>query len=432
MNKISFLFIIFILVVISCNNFKTNDNKFSSSDKILNLETTKHKGCGLFEPSTGSLYFQKPSENHFGLVFKLPQGIDSIKIATKLLDIKPSIYKSFKNGGDTASFNYSVTKFNIDTANIPKQEIKQNYLSILKGNINDSTIIIVDQNNNRDFTDDPIRAIEPMQWKSIKSLIDFNYEIFNDSVIVAAHSWANIGQSKKNDNLLCFVSHFVSSKFSIDDNSYTIAVSDGQWNCSFDEISIAIIEENGIKKDTLITQDYLKRGEYLKLGNQYYKFEDISNDGSKIKLIKEDNFENKIGTQVGMIAPNFTSKSLAGNIISLNDYKGQFLLIANLTGCWSKISSYQHYKDITESLKGKINFIGIDNSTESLPINIKNLELSGQFIFAEENNDEIQKYYRPDFSSRTCFLINQEGRVLDKFEISEWKKSLMNHFKEEK
>lgn len=429
MKKIGFLSIVIIFVITSCNNRKTNDNKFSSSDKIVKLGTIKHKGCGLFGPDAGFLHFQEPSKNYFGLKFKLPQGIDSIKIATKLLDIKPAIYKSFKNGGDTASFYYSVTRFNIDTANIPKQEIKQNYLSILKGIIKDSSILIVDQNNNRDFTDDTIRAIEPMQWKSIKSLIGFNYEIFNGFKIVPAYSWVNIGQSKNNGKLLSFVSQYVSSTFLIDNNSYTIAVSDGQWNCSFDEIAIALVEENGIKKDSLITQDYLKRGEYLKLGNQYYRFEKIANDGSNITLTKEDNFESKVGTQVGMIAPDFTTKSITGDVISSKDFKGQYLLLSNLTGCWSKISSYQYYKNMTESLINKLNFVGIDNSEESLLANIKNLNLPGQFTFAEQNNDNIQRFYRPDFSSRTCFLINPTGRIIDKFEISDWKSALPKHFK---
>jgi peroxiredoxin len=429
MIKFGFLSIVIIFVITSCNNLKTNDNKFSSSDKIIKLETIKHKGCGLFVPSAGFLHFQEPPKNYLGLEFKLPNNIDSIKIATTILDIKPVIYRNFKNGGDTASFNYSVTKFSIDTASIPKQEIKQNYLSIIRGFINDSTIIIVDQNNNRDFTDDTIRAIKPMQWKSEKSLIGFNYQIFNGSKVVPAFSWVNIGESKGNSGLVSFVSQYVSSTFSIDDNSYTLAVSDGQWNCSFDEITIALVEENGIKKDSLITPDYLKRGEYLKLGSQYYRFENISNDGSRITLIKEDNFESKIGTQIGMIAPDFTTKSITGNVISSKDFKGQYLLLSNLTGCWSKISSYQHYKDMTEYLNGKLNFVGIDNSTESLLTNIKNLNLPGQFTFAEQNKGNIQKFYRPDFSSRTCFLINPTGRIIDKFEISDWKSALSKHFK---
>jgi len=430
MNKIIFLFIILIHVVTSCNISKTNGNKFSSSDGILKLETIKHKGCGLFEPLAGSLIFKKPSEDHFGLEFKLPKNIDSIKIATNILDIKPLIYKSFKNDGDTASFNYSVKKFNIDTVNIPKQEIKQNYLSILKGIVNDSNIIIVDQNNNQDFTDDTIRAIEPIQWRSLNSLIGFNYEIFNGSEIVPAHSWINIGKSKGNGNLLSFISQHVSSTFTLDEKSYSIAVSDGVWNCSFDEISIALIEENGIKKDTLATQDLLKRGEYLKLGLHYYKFENITNDGSNITLIKEDNFEDKVGTQMGMIAPVFKCHTIHGDTISLSEYKGKYLLLANITGCWSPISSYKNYKDLTDAYSQKIEFIGIDYSPFFLQSNIKKLNLIGKFIIAEDKNFSIQKNYRPDYCSRTCFLISPEGRIIDKFIISDWKKSLMKHFKE--
>jgi len=428
MKIISFLLILTTVGLLSCNNTQTNNNKFSSSDRILKLQTTKHKGCGLFSPSASSLPFQKPSENHLGLDFKIPKTIDSVKIATIALDIKPFFYKEFKTGNiDTVSFNQMAEELRIDTISLPKPEITQNYLSILKGNINDSTIIIVDQNNNLDFSDDTIREIEPMQWKSTKSLIEFNYQIFNGSDIVSDHSWINIGKYKNSVGLLSFVSQHVSSTFSIDDNSYSIAIFDDQWSCTYDRINIALIEENGIKKDTLFTQDYLKRGEYLKLGNYYYKFENISNDGSRIKLIKEDNFEGKIGTQIGMFAPDFKCHSTQGDTISLKDYKEKYLLLVNVSSCWSKVSSYACYKDLTKAFNEKLNFLGIDNSPNFLQQNIKELNLKGKFIIAEDNNNSIQKNYRPYFCSRTCFLISPEGRILDKFEIFDWKSALSKH-----
>lgn len=427
MYKISYYLIVLILVITSCNNRSTHKGKFSSSDKILKMETIKHKGCGLFEPSAGALYFQNPNENHFELDFILPQGIDSIKIASQMLDIKPVIYRNFKKNRDTVSFNYSAKKFNIDTISFPKHEIKQNYLSILKGTMRDSTILIVDQNNNRDFSDDTLRAIKPMEWRSLQSLIGFTYEIFNGSKIVKANSWINIGQSNRNYNLLCFVSQYVSTTFSIENKTYTIAVSDGQWNCSFDEISIALVEENGIKKDSLKTQDYLKNGEYLKLGSQYYKFENIANDGSIITLIKVDDFESKIGTQIGMIAPDFKSHTIQGETVSLKDNKGSYLLLANISACWSPISSYKSYKDLTNKYSEKIKLLAIDNSLTFLKQNIIDLKLKGKFIIAEDNIS-IQENYRPDYYSRTCFLINPTGRIVDKFEIFDWERSLADYF----
>lgn len=428
MKKFSFLYIILILVISSCSNFKRKENKFSASDNVLKLQTIKHKGCGLFNPGAGSLYFQKPEENHFKLKFILPQGLDSIQIATHMLDIKPRIYRNFKEHGDTASFKYSVKKFHIDTALFPKQEIDKNYLSILKGTRHDSILLIVDQNNNRDFTDDTIRGIQPMEWKSEKSLIGFDYEIFNGARIVPAHSWINMGQSKWSKDLLCFVSQHVSATFSIDNKTYTIAVSDGQWNCSFDEINVAIIGEGGKMKDTLITEDFLKRGEYLKLGSQYYKFEDIANDGSSITLLKEDHFEKQTGTQIGMIAPDFKGHTNQGDSIALADYKGKYLLLANITSCWSPISSYQSYKELTEAYSPKIEILGIDNSPDFLQRNIKELNLKGRFIIAEDKNYSIQAHYRPDFCSRLCFLVNPEGRIVNKFEIADWKTALAKNF----
>ena len=55
-------------------------------------------------------------------------------------------------------------------------------------------------------------------------------------------------------------------------------------------------------------------------------------------------------------------------------------------------------------------------------------KLKGQFIIAEDNNTLIQKNYRPDYCSRICFLINPTGRIVTKFEISDWEKSLPDFF----
>ena len=131
-------------------------------------------------------------------------------------------------------------------------------------------------------------------------------------------------------------------------------------------------------------------------------------------------------TQIGMPAPTFKCISMAGDSIDFKNYNGKFLMLANVSACYSKVSSYKCYKDLTNAYKEKIEILCLDKSPVFLKNNIKELNLSGKFI--DVNKNEELKKYRPDFCSRTCYLINPEGRIVDKFEIFDWKKTLAKHF----
>ena len=102
-------------------------------------------------------------------------------------------------------------------------------------------------------------------------------------------------------------------------------------------------------------------------------------------------------------------------------------MLINVTACWSPISSYEYYKELTKVYSQKIETIGIDNSPNILQRNIKDLNLTGKFTIAD-NNQLIKMHYREDYCSRTCFLINPKGRIIDKFEIRDWEKALVKHF----
>lgn len=266
-----------------------------------------------------------------------------------------------------------------------------------------------------------------MDWHTTSDLIKCKYNIFDGDKMSVDSTWINIGTLPyRNNDLFLYVSHHLVSTFSIDDQKFQIGVHDGQNKFCFQHPLVAIISENGLRKDSLPKTDLLKEGEYLKLGDRYYRFEDVSNGGKFITLIKEDDVSNKTGTQVGFKALDFKCVSMTGDSIELRDFNNEYLLITNVTSCYSKPSSYIHYKDLTDEYKDRIDFLCLDKSPIILNNNIKGLNLNGIFINVNENK-ELEKY-RLDFCSRTCFLINPEGQIIDKFEIRDWKNALEKHF----
>lgn len=414
----------FFVIIIGCSPNKEQINHFTSLSDTLVIKTEKIKGFGMFPAGAGQIYFKDTTERYdYQVVF--PKNITNIKIAYQHIDTKPFQFENLKedNSDYMSMFLNENYPEKIDTSKIPS--FKDNSICIMSGTRENENIFILDENNNKNFNDDSVRVYRKMDWKTTAHLIKCKYKVFDGEKMGIDSTWVNIGEL--NGNLWFFVSHHLVSSFSIDNQKYQVGVVDDQSNFCFDEPILALISENGAMKDSLLKSELLNKGEYLKLSESYYGFENISNDGKLITLVKERDVSNKIGTQIGFVAPDFNCVTLESDSISLKDYQGKYVLLTNVSACWSKKSSYECFKEVTEKYDSKINILGIDNSPNFLQQNIKDLNLIGKFTIADKNQS-IKENYREDFCSRTCFLINPEGRIVDKFEIFDWKETLAKYF----
>jgi peroxiredoxin len=333
-----------------------------------------------------------------------PKNISDIKFSHEIIDFKKFDYDDYHN---KKSWNNPI--------------LKDNSICMMLGNKGNKSILIVDENNNKDFRDDSIRLVQDYDWNKPAKLIKIKYKIFNGIEMSEDSSWTTI-RTRNNNEFIFFVSHHLESNFYIDKQQYQVGIVNFHSGFCFNDPIIALTGQNRVEKDTLLEMDLLKKNEFLKLKDTYYRLDSVSNDGKFVTLVKENDFNNKIGTQVGMIAPDFNCKSIEGDSIRFKDYKGKYLLLINVSACYSKESSYTCYKDLTEAYRGKLEFLGIDKSPVFLNNSIKELKLTGNFVDANEN--KMIQAYRPEFCSRTCFLINPEGRIIDKFEIFDWKTNL--------
>ncbi|MBK7625997.1 MAG: redoxin domain-containing protein [Bacteroidales bacterium] len=427
MKQTTLVIALILLITIACNREKKVHNVFNSDYDTLFITTKKIKGYGLFNAASYNLDFVDTiEEKSFRLVY--PNNVSDIKVAYELIDFKPTWFGNIKmNKSDympTFLKNYYPNKF--DTLNIPT--LKENSICILSGKKAGEDVFIVDENNNKDFTDDKIRSYRKFDNKSLSDLIPCKYNIYNGTQMAEDSGWINIGVD--NSNILVYsVAHHLECDFTYDNHSFKIGIINSFpfLRFCFENPLIAILSKDELKKDSLNNSDIATTGEYLRLSKSYYYLADISNDGRLVTLVKEKDVSNKIGTQVGFIAPDFNCHSIDGDSIALNDYRGKYLLLINVSACWSEISSYKCFMDLTETFKNKFEFIGIDDSPIALRNNIKDLEISGRFVIAADN-PMIRNTYRPDICSRTCFLIGPDGRIIDNFEIFDWETILKNHF----
>jgi len=322
------------------------------------------------------------------------------------------------NFKDTVDFSYSLI-YPKQLDSIKRTQIavdfkSPNAIDIIKGILKNKKVFVVDENNNRNLSDDSIRNYKEIAWFSSEDLIKINYLTPTNK---NDFSWLQLRQI--GGDLWLSRKEYVESSLNIDNESFTIGFVDLRNSSLTYNISpeIAVISENGKTKDTLYSKEVLELNEFLNLNGNYYRFASISKYGDSITLIKENNFKEKIGTQMGMIAPDFESTLISGENLSSSNLKNKIKLIANTCGCGGDKLSTKAYDDIKKTYGDKIYAIRLDSKIDK--------DSEGLQTDMEESfNKDIYDKYRQAYCSRTCYVIGENNRIIDKFEIVDWETNL--------
>lgn len=386
-----FCWILFSVVFLlqGCQNpaYHEGKNKFLSSNDTLIIRTKRVKGPGLFSLGGNGIVFKDTAQKfQYSVIF--PKNISDIKRIQIPTDL---------------------------------QSKETDFIDIISGLKDNKKIFIVDQNNNKDLTDDSIRVFRKMERHSSKNSIKVKSHLYNGKKKIKASSWVKIGTS--NGNILYGRDEHLTAEFSLNQNQYTIGIID-QWssiafNYGFNS-ELALISDNSKIRDTLLNQDLLKKGEYLNLNGDYYRFDNITNNGEYITLIKEADFASKVGTQVGMIAPDFNCVSVKGDTISSYNLRDRVVIVANSCACAGDKLSTEAFFEIRKTFEDKIYILRLDSKIES--------GLEGWHIDTEEKyNGDIYNRYRKAYCSRISYVIGKNRRIISKFEITDWKSFLLGN-----
>jgi len=377
-NKI----IIIICILFNGCEFKSNElNWVSSTCDTLIIRTEKHKDRGPFVSSHVRIefeYFSNESMNKFIL-------------PSDLLEIK-SLH---------LSTNYA--------------EDNPDYIDIISGILNDRKIFIVDENNNNNFKDDSIRLFPKLRWDSPEGLIKCKYNRTEGHELVEDSTWIQL-RLDQNDVLWLGKKEHLTADLSIDNEEYILGATDlFIFDFTYSPSTwVSILSKNGVTKDTLLERDILTIGESLKIGRYYYRFENISSNGEYLTLIKEKDFSNTVGIQIGMIAPEFKCVTVSGDTIESSTLHDRMLIVANSCGCGGDIKSTEAYYQILEQYGNKIHILRLDSKIDK--------SLEGYHIDMEDDfNRDLYRKYRNEYCSRTCFVINEKNRIIDRFPSQDWK-----------
>lgn len=362
------------------------DNQFTTSQDTLRIKMKKVKGMGLFGGGLAPKQF-KDITGTFASKAIYPEGIESLQRHEMIVDFKP--------------------------------ELDTTYVDILKGNKDGVPVFIVDENNNKDFRDDPVREYKKIVWGAKPDLVPCAYDIYNGEKMVRDSSWLRIGDNfgsvliGKNEHHL--------GEFNIENESFSIATTEPMTGSSFAYLmispKISIFSKLGIKKDSIGERDVLNLGEVLDFNGKYYRFESVSNDGGYVTLVKDQPLAEQTGTQVGMKAPDFSVISTKGEELTRQKLQDKITVVANSCRCGGDIESMQAVAEIKETFGDDIHVLQIDNAIrESLN--------TYQIDTEVKENKLFNSVYRKDYCSRTVYVIGKDQRLVDKFKISKWKQHL--------
>ena len=372
------------LTLQSCSKKEKPINSFTSDQDTLKIQLTKVKGGGLFSLGFGVLNFDKYKNNIPTKIIK-PKDIDSIQRYPLEVDL-------------------------IDKKNTT-------YIELLKGVKNGRPVFIVDQNNNKDLTDDPVREYKQMDFKNVE-MIPVTYTILDGLNKVQDSSWLRMG--KNYSSFLIGKNEHLRANFSFEGKKYSIQAADPTFQglnylTFFSKIVLNSTPE--MTKDSISERDILQKGELLNLNGTFYRFDSIANSGKFLALVKDQPINKKTGTQIGMNAPDFSVLSTEGERLNKDQLKDKITIIANSCGCGGDKESTQAVADVIDEFGDKLNVLQVDSA-------IKEKLNTYQIDIEVKENKAFYDTYRKLYCSRLVYVIGTDGTIVDKFSIFDWRDTL--------
>lgn len=305
----------------------------------------------------------------------------------------------------------------------------RNSFSIVIGNdSNGIERVIIDKNNNLNFQDDGVFAVDTIKMKKEKLLKDVSkasveYDWFKDGKKEKQN--INVHLMYNSQNKLYF---YVLAQHATAELSNMKLEIIPNHDLSYSNISIFVHDGNSTIYET-------SPNKYLKDGNDVYLIKDIDINKRNLTLEKENRQFSEIeSSQVGFYAPKFTTNDIiTKEIVSLDKYRGKYVFIDMwTTWCGACIKEMPKIKELfTQIDSSKIEFIGIvgEDKPELIDKIIKKIGITWKLIEANSDNNIFGKYKVRAFP--TTLLIDPNGIIIkSNFRAEELKTFIENDFKD--
>lgn len=368
----------------------------------------------------------------------IPDSLAELRVEHTFVDRDQYFYYGYKNG------LMSETLFNkmrppIDSL-IQTADWVDGIVSVVYGkNKVGEEVVILDQNNNEDFSDDKVVEFE---LRTI-SFQDIEVELYvaDLSIYFEVYRGGKIKQENRpfvlsympDEGLISLglaYNEYLTGVWSTDSFSFDVALLESSYKAQhkMNPYTMLLIDLNkdGYFDSEDGSNEAYKTNELFNISGITWEIDSLYTDGSFIQLVKSDTSVLPItALRSGEIAPNFSATTINGTNIELNDFQGKYVLI-DFWGTWCGpcIDEIPNLKKAYNEYNSKgFEIIGIatdDNATRVKDF-VEENDLQWPQIFEEHLSEEaiINNLYDVQGYPQQ-YLVGPDGTILySGFEIRE-------------
>jgi len=442
MKKLMILTIIAISIL-SCTSQK--------KDLIINLHS--ENGYGVFCPGDKIIFPNNDSIQYKGIPTELKEYV----VRSMPLQSAQYYWDTYKKGKiDKDRFLKIVTRFKIDTTKLANTPYDY-YVAILIGtNQKGKRVIIVDSNNDEDFSEEQILEYEyPLSIKEQNKIYNTlptiltNYEYYLDGNVIEKSielrpipykGSLGIGYNTNNEiekkyDLLVSFPQYRKGEITIDKTKFEVFASNGFTSPSYSkrETSILFSKTNDKKPSEVDGDIPYQFGDIINLNKQDYLLDNISLWGDTIKLKYIGENTHPTGIREGMFIPKFNAKKLDNSTLNFDQYPNKYILL-DFWGTWCNpcIVLIPELKELNNQFRDKkfvLISVAYDRDVQKVSDFVKNEQMEWEHVFVSQTqpdkNSLVEKLKVMSFP--TTILISPDGKIIARNKtIPELKEILKN------
>jgi thiol-disulfide isomerase/thioredoxin len=402
-----------------------------SKQDIIEIALTQQFGYGHFQFSLGGISTYSEDENNpwkdtYLKVSGIPDNWKEIKIGDIEFDFYQSVYQDYLLGKISQQRFEELQKawsWIPDTLQLSQEPLRTK-VAFVYGNDSIGRInMIVDRNNNLDFSDD--ESFLPYEWNSesnvnidsiaLSRTITISFEQLVDNKIVEVNTPVFITYLNPHTTFMVNFPQYYTASFL----GERIAIcSDGFTSLSYEKPGIALINNTLKEGEKINYEDLIVKNEYIEIKGNIYRNLGVDLNKKTLLLKKMKLPRNKLNsTQIGYKTYNFEGIEFSTQSnFRLDDLKGKYVLLdfwAVWCGpCLQEIPKLKKLYEITDREKFEIIGIVADSPTDALSEIITKNSITWPQIQSTDANKIKEKYGISGYP--TIFLLDTDGIIIAK------------------